>query len=182
MLRPVILEYRLYILHHGNKPYIQHENQDSRQSLNQIQNQHAFGKVSHPAHDYRRQQHENTHRHNQCQHHGKRHENVPGLFLAQLFFNPDVKLVLFVFLRIVSLKHIRRVHQHLGAVNQRRNKIDHASYQRYPSPFAALWCRLSLHVYFSVRKSDGDGRSFRSPHHYALHYGLSAYGGRACAL
>ena len=179
MLRTMILEYRLDVRHFGDQHHVEHENQHAGNPFYQILQQDAVCYIRQPAHSQGRQDHKQAHTHGDGQNHGQDHENLPGLFLAQLFFYPDVEFILFISFRIEFFQLVGGVHEHLGTLHQRGHEIDHAADQRNLTPLAALRAWFCLHVNPAVRQAEADGSSLRAAHHDPFNYGLAADGGRA---
>ena len=182
VLGSVILKDRLYIVHLGDEHYICYENYHSQRAFGQIEQDYAVCKLRKPPYGHRRQKHKNRYSRDNGDQDGNDHEKFPGFFLAQLFFYPNIKFILFVLFRIILFKYVGRIHENFRPLDHRTYEVHNSPDDGNFAPFAGFRRRLGLHVYASVGKSYCDGRLFGAAHHYAFHYRLTAYGSRAGVL
>ena len=176
VLRAVVGEHTLDVLHVRHGPQIQQEDDDAQQSLEEVAHDGALDKALGQTGEQRRQQDEQHDRQRDAEHHGRADDDVLALFLAEMPLDPEVDLA--GLLLLVLGQEVGGIRQRLHALDHRVKKHDHAADER-PAEDRVLFADpvqlLDLLDHAVLRAAD-DGLPGRAAHEDALDERLPADG------
>ena len=178
MLRPVILEYPMDILHVGAQDQIAHKDHNTNHTLQHVAQPHGQGgKVAQQAHQGGRQQNKESHREADTQYHRQGHQGGGRLFAAQVLVQPLLKFRGFLRLLLVLRHEGCGVHQRLDAVGHGGTEVKDAPDEGHTQHRMLVLDEhplLYLLGQFPVRLADHHGLFLRPQHHDAFDEGLTA--------
>ena len=128
VLRAVVGEHTLDVLHVRHGPQIQQEDDDAQQSLEEVAHDGALDKALGQTGEQRRQQDEQHDRQRNAEHHGRADDDVLALFLAEMPLDPEIDLA--GLLLLVLGQEVGGIRQRLHALDHRVKKYDHAADER----------------------------------------------------
>ena len=176
VLRTVVREHTLDVLHVRHAPEIQQEDDDAQQALKEVAHDGAVDEAVGQAGKQRRDQDEQHDRQRDAEHHGRADDDVLGLLLAEVLFDPEIDLA--GLLLLVLGQQVGRIGQRLHALDHRVEKHDDAADER-PAEDRVLFLDqvqlLDLLDHAVLRAAD-DGLLCRTAHEDALNERLPADG------
>ena len=176
VLRTVVREHTLDVLHVRHAPEIQQEDDDAQQALKEVAHDGAVDEAVGQAGEQRRDQDEQHDRQRDAEHHGRADDDVLGLLLAEVLFDPEIDLA--GLLLLVLGQQVGRIGQRLHALDHRVEKHDDAADER-PAEDRVLFLDqvqlLDLLDHAVLRAAD-DGLLCRAAHEDALDERLPADG------
>ena len=175
MFRAMIHEHALDIRHKGDGEHIADQNRNARQACGQVDEQAAVRRLADERRHAGGQRNEQEHAHDDCQHHGNRHDHLVDAraeLIRQPLFKPARLL-------IHHAEHLRAFIERFHAHFEHHDHVHAAANQWKPHPLMLFGKRFAMAACdhdFAVGSANGNGDGFirRALHHDALHDRLSA--------
>ena len=176
VLRAVVRKHTRDVRHARHAPQVQQEDDDAQQTLHEVTHHGAVDEAVRQSGEQRRQQDEQHHGQRDAEHHGHADDDVLGLLLAEVLFDPLIELVrLALFLQ---RQQVCGVGERLHALDHGIDERHHAADQRPAQNGVLVLDHMQLVDLFDepVRRAADDGLLLRAAHQNALHQRLSADG------